>query len=48
MNLKEPEIQTNEKFENQDLESKLKELKVLFEKGLLPEKIYLERVSQLI
>ncbi len=48
MDLNETEIQTNEKFETSNLESELKKLKVLFEKGLIPESIYLERVSKLI
>jgi integrase len=48
MNLKEPEIQTNEKFESEYLENELRKLKGLFEKGLIPESIYLERVSKLI
>ena len=48
MDLNETEIQTNEKFETSNLESELKKLKVLYEKGLLPESIYLKRVSKLI
>ena len=48
MDLNETEIQTNEKFETSNLESELKKLKVLFDKGLIPESIYLERVSKLV
>lgn len=48
MDLNETEIQTKEKFETSDLESELKKLKVLFDKELIPESIYLERVSRLV
>jgi len=48
MDLNETGIQTKEKFETSNLESELKKLKILFEKGLIPESIYLERVSKLV
>lgn len=48
MDLNENEIQTKEKFETSNLENELKKLKVLYEKGLVPESIYLKRVSKLI
>jgi integrase len=39
----------DEKFNNQDsLENRLLELKSLFEKGLIPEDIYLKKVSRLV
>lgn len=46
MNLKEPETQTNEFFESKDLESELRKLKRLFEKGLIPEEIYFKKILE--
>lgn len=48
MNLNESKVQTNQKIENITLESELKKLKDLLEKGLIPEKIYIEKVSKLV
>ncbi len=47
MDLSEKDFQTNEKIEN-NIEGKLKELKDLFEKGLIPEEIYHRKVSELV
>lgn len=48
MNLNENKTQTNDVPKGSDLEQDLKKLKDLFEKGLIPESVYIKSISKLV